>query len=80
MLNSQVPPRFRLQQSTFLGISSLLIDLRSKSFFVTLCAFSSVAHTISTSMPNPSTLFSGRPFEASEDAVFGRALQDDVVI
>jgi hypothetical protein len=26
-------------------------------------------------MSNPSTLFSGRPFEASEDAVFGRALQ-----
>ena len=30
---SQVPPRFRLQQSTFLGISSLFLDLRSKSFF-----------------------------------------------
>ena len=27
-------------------------------------------------MSNPSTLFSGRPFEASDDAVFGRALQD----
>ena len=80
---SQVHPRFRLRQSTFLSHSSLFLDLHSKIDF---CDFMYVFLRLLAqfrcfhSMSNPSTLFSGRPFEASEDAVFGRALQDDVVI
>ena len=76
---SQVHSRFRLRQSRFLSHSSRFFDLRSKIDFSWLYVPFLLLLTQSqccNSMSNPSTLFSGRPFEASEDAVFERALQD----